>query len=135
MSATAPRAVESRVLIAVLRVVVRDRDSRVVRLREVDDLAEQEPLLAGSCGVGDPMRLEIMLPRVDDHPHRTQQRDEPPQRRWMLGLRIQLTDEEDLLEIRLCFKQLSLDVADGPPRPPTARDPRSWAARERAAHA
>ena len=40
------------------------------------------------------------------------QRDEPPQRRRMLGLRIQLTDEEDLLEIRLCFKQLPLDVAD-----------------------
>ena len=62
---------------AVLRVVVRNRDGHLVLLREVDDVAEQESLRAGSRGVGDPMGLEAMLPRVDDHPHRTQERDEP----------------------------------------------------------
>ena len=38
------------IFVAVLRVVVRDRDGRLGPLREVDDIAEQEALLAGSRG-------------------------------------------------------------------------------------
>ena len=49
------RGPSNRDIVMVLRVVVRNRDNRLVLLREVDDIAKQESLRAGSRGVDDPM--------------------------------------------------------------------------------
>ena len=89
MSAIAPRAVESRYSLRLFALWCATVTGASYSCATSTTSPSRSPCSPGSRGVGDPMRLEIVLPRVDDHPHGTQQRDKPRQRRPMLEFRNQ----------------------------------------------